>query len=56
MYQLAELSPLLLGHPSGQRNRSNPSGLRDGDDTLSPDARLIQVLGDLRGLSRARLT
>lgn len=56
MYQLAELSSLLLSYPSCQRNCSDSSGLSDGNNTLSSDSSLIQVLGDLSGFSRACLT
>lgn len=55
-YQLAKLRFLLLSYPSCQRNGCNSSGLSDGDDTLSSNATLIQVLGDLSGLSGAGLT
>lgn len=54
-YQLAKLSPLLLCHPSCQGDRCHSPGLSDGDDALSSDAGLIQVLGDLSGLPRASL-
>ena len=54
-YQLAKLSPLLLCHPSCQGDRCHSPGLSDGDDALSSDAGLIQVLGDLSGLPRAGL-
>lgn len=55
IYQLAELSPLLLCHPSCQGDCSHSSGLSDGDDALSSDASLIQILGDLSGLPRSGL-
>lgn len=51
MYQLAELSSFFLSYPSCQRNCSNSSRLSDGNDTLSSDSSLIQVLGGLSGLS-----
>lgn len=54
-YQLAELSPLLLCDPRCQGDGSHSSGLGDGNDPLSPDAPLVQVLGDLSGLPRAGL-
>lgn len=54
-YQFAELGPLLLRHPSCQRDRSDPARLSDGNDALPPDAGLIQILGDLSGLPRASL-
>lgn len=55
MYQLAELSPLLLCDPRCQGDGGHSSGLGDGNDPLSCDAPLVQVLGDLSGLPRASL-
>ncbi|KAF3841273.1 hypothetical protein F7725_007134 [Dissostichus mawsoni] len=54
-HALAELRPLLLGHPSCQRYGCHSTGLSDGDEALSPDAGLVQILRDLSGLPRASL-
>jgi len=55
-HQLAQRTPFLLCHAARQGDGGHPAGLGDGDDSLAPDASLVQVLRDLGRLPGAGLT
>lgn len=53
-YQLPELSSLLIGDSSGQRDGGHSARLGHGDDALAADPPLVEVLRELCRLPRAR--